>query len=288
MPVRAGIANSIIPNKKRPPGARLHRAETQDWGSHMDKVYHETHDLVKTFQNERFGAVRVVECNGEPWFVASDVCRALSIINSRDAIARLDDDEKADVGLTDISSNGVTQSRNMSIVNEPGLYTLVLGSRKPEAKAFKRWITHEVIPSIRKTGSYSVPQAETAADVRAKAMLLNAKSRMLAAASKAVSNFNLSPVALETLGITMIEEYAGVKTGYRPPVEKTYTATELGQMFGVSANMIGRIAKEHGLKTEQYGITVLDRGRNSDKQVPCFRYNEAGKQRIAELIEGME
>lgn len=254
----------------------------------MDKVYHETHDLVKTFQNERFGAVRVVECNGEPWFVASDVCRALGLGNSRMATDRLDDDEKADVSLTDTSSNGVTQSRNMSIVNEPGLYTLVLGSRKPEAKAFKRWITHEVIPSIRKTGGYSVPQAETAADVRAKAMLLNAKSRMLAAASKAVSNFNLSPVALETLGITMIEEYAGVKTGYRPPVEKTYTATELGQMFGVSANMIGRIAKEHGLKTEQYGITVLDRGRNSDKQVPCFRYNEAGKQRIAELIEGME
>ena len=249
----------------------------------MDKVYHETHDLVKTFQNERFGAVRVVECNGEPWFVASDVCRALSIINSRDAIARLDDDEK---GVVSTDTPGGMQ--NMTVTNEPGLYTLVLGSRKPEAKAFKRWITHEVIPSIRKTGSYSVPQAETAADVRAKAMLLNAKSRMLAAASKAVSNFNLSPVALETLGITMIEEYAGVKTGYRPPVEKTYTATELGQMFGVSANMIGRIAKEHGLKTEQYGITVLDRGRNSDKQVPCFRYNEAGKQRIAELIEGME
>lgn len=270
-------------HKKRPPGARLHRAETQDWGSRMDKVYHETHDLVKTFQNERFGAVRVVECNGEPWFVASDVCKALSIINSRDAIARLDDDEK---GVVSTDTPGGMQ--NMTVTNEPGLYTLVLGSRKPEAKAFKRWITHEVIPSIRKTGSYSVPQAETAADVRAKAMLLNAKSRMLAAASKAVSNFNLSPVALETLGLTMIEEYAGVKTGYRPPVEKTYTATELGQMFGVSANMIGRIAKEHGLKTEQYGITVLDRGRNSDKQVPCFRYNEAGKQRIAELIEGMK
>lgn len=252
-------------------------------GVSMDKVYHETHDLVKTFQNERFGAVRVVECNGEPWFVASDVCRALSIINSRDAIARLDDDEK---GVVSTDTPGGMQ--NMTVTNEPGLYTLVLGSRKPEAKAFKRWITHEVIPSIRKTGSYSVSQAETAADVRAKAMLLNAKSRMLAAASKAVSNFNLSPVALETLGLTMIEEYAGVKTGYRPPVEKTYTATELGQMFGVSANMIGRIAKEHGLKTEQYGITVLDKGRNSEKQVPCFRYNEAGKQRIAELIEGME
>lgn len=146
----------------------------------MDKVYHETHDLVKTFQNERFGAVRVVECNGEPWFVASDVCRALEIDNT--ATRRLDEDEKAALRLTQTSSNGTEQGRDVTIINEPGLYTLVLGSRKPEAKAFKRWITHEVIPSIRKTGSYSVPQAETAADVRAKAMLLNAKSRMLAAA----------------------------------------------------------------------------------------------------------
>lgn len=241
---------------------------------------------ITIYRNIEFGEVRTVELKGEPWFVASDVCRALGLEQVSRAMSRLDSDEG---GLLEVPHpQSPEKTIEVRTVNEPGLYSLVLASRKPEAKAFKRWITHEVIPSIRKTGSYSVPQAETAADVRAKAMLLNAKSRMLAAASKAVSNFNLSPVALETLGITMIEEYAGVKTGYRPPVEKTYTATELGQMFGVSANMIGRIAKEHGLKTEQYGITVLDKGRNSDKQVPCFRYNEAGKQRIAELIEGME
>lgn len=241
---------------------------------------------ITIYRNDEFGAVRTMELRGEPWFVASDVCRALGLEQVSRALSRLDLDEGRLLEVPHPQSPEKTIE--VRAVNEPGLYSLVLASRKPEAKAFKRWITHEVIPSIRKTGSYSVPQAETAADVRAKAMLLNAKSRMLATASKAVSNFNLSPVALETLGITMIEEYAGVKTGYRPPVEKTYTATELGQMFGVSANMIGRIAKEHGLKTEQYGITVLDRSRNSDKQVPCFRYNEAGKQRIAELIEGME
>lgn len=242
---------------------------------------------ITIYRNDEFGAVRTMELRGEPWFVASDVCRVLGLEQTHKALNRLDEDEVGR-GIKIPHPQSPEKTIEVGIVNEPGLYTLVLGSRKPEAKAFKRWITHEVIPSIRKTGSYSVPQAETAADVRAKAMLLNAKSRMLAAASKAVSNFNLSPVALETLGITMIEEYAGVKTGYRPPVEKTYTATELGQMFGVSANMIGRIAKEHGLKTEQYGITVLDKGRNSDKQVPCFRYNEAGKQRIAELIEGLK
>lgn len=73
------------------------------------------------------------QINGEPWFVAADVCRALEVSNSRDAVARLDDDEKAAVGLTDTSSNGVTQKREVTIVNEPGLYALVLGSRKPEA-----------------------------------------------------------------------------------------------------------------------------------------------------------
>lgn len=109
---------------------------------------------VTIFSNEEFGNVRTVTKDGEPWFVAADVCRALEIGNSRMATDRLDADEKATVSLTDTSHNGVSQQRQHTVINEPGLYTLVLGSRKPEAKTFKRWITHDVIPSIRKTGSY--------------------------------------------------------------------------------------------------------------------------------------
>ena len=109
---------------------------------------------VTTFESEMFGQVRTMTIEGSPWFVAADVCRVLEIANSRDAVNRLDSDEKAGVGLTDVSSNGVKQQRDFTIVNEPGLYTLVLGSRKPQAKAFKRWIVHEVIPQIRKTGGY--------------------------------------------------------------------------------------------------------------------------------------
>ncbi|MCY8242989.1 phage antirepressor [Bacillus haynesii] len=105
-------------------------------------------ELQKVFNYQNY-QVRTVVKECEPWFVAKDVCDVLEIKNSRDAVARLDDDEKADVGLTD-----GRQNRNFSIVNEPGLYTLILGSRKPEAKQFKRWITHEVIPTIRKTGGY--------------------------------------------------------------------------------------------------------------------------------------
>lgn len=99
-------------------------------------------------------AVRVIDRDGEPWFVLADVCRVLELANSRDAAARLDTDEKADVGITDTSSSGVTQQRQMTIINESGLYSLILTSRKPEAKAFKKWVTSEVLPKIRKTGSY--------------------------------------------------------------------------------------------------------------------------------------
>ena len=117
-------------------------------------------DGLQVFSCPEFGSVRSVKINGEPWFVASDLCNALCIRNSRDATSKLDDDEKADVGLTDTSSSGVTQSRTFTIVNEPGMYTLVLGSRKPEAKAFKRWITHTILPALRKDGSYTMRQEE--------------------------------------------------------------------------------------------------------------------------------
>ncbi len=112
------------------------------------------------FQNPDFGQVRTVTRDGEPWFVAADVCRALELGNNRQALKRLDDDEK---GV--ISTDTLGGEQKMNIVNEPGLYSLVLGSRKPEARAFKRWITHDVIPAIRKTGSYSVKPDTITIDV---------------------------------------------------------------------------------------------------------------------------
>ena len=98
------------------------------------------------FENEAFGKMRTLNLNGEPWFVAVDVCSVLDLSNPTIAVSRLDEDERAKFNLG--------HQGDATIVNEPGLYTLVLGSRKPEAKAFKRWITHEVIPAIRKHGVY--------------------------------------------------------------------------------------------------------------------------------------
>lgn len=96
--------------------------------------------------------VRTVLMGGEPWWVLADVCRVLGIKNSRDVVNRLDPDEK---GVGQIDTPGGNQ--NMTIINESGLYKVILRSDKPEAKAFTRWVTHEVLPAIRKTGAYSVP-----------------------------------------------------------------------------------------------------------------------------------
>ena len=123
---------------------------------------------LQVFENAQFGQVRTVQKDGQPWFVAADVCRALEVGNSRQALSRLDADEK---GVISTDTPGGEQK--MSIVNEPGLYALVLGSRKPEARAFKRWITHEVIPSIRRSGGYIAGQERmTDAELLSKALLV--------------------------------------------------------------------------------------------------------------------
>lgn len=97
---------------------------------------------MQIYQSEKFGEIRTLNLNGEPWFAAVDVCIALDLSNPTIAVSRLDEDERAKFNLG--------RQGDATIVNEPGLYTLILSSRKPEAKAFKRWIAHEVIPSIRK------------------------------------------------------------------------------------------------------------------------------------------
>ena len=124
---------------------------------------------LKIFEKPEFGSVRVVEKDGEPWFVARDVCAMLGFDDghTNDAIKGLDEDEKATplkiVGRNDF--NGLR--KDSLLVNEPGLYSLILRSNKPEAKVFKRWITHDVIPTIRKTGSYSMAPRSYAEALRA-------------------------------------------------------------------------------------------------------------------------
>jgi prophage antirepressor-like protein len=105
------------------------------------------------FHNDEFGKIRgFLDDNGNPWLVAADVCAALDLSNTSVVLDSLDDDERSKFNL---GRQGI-----VNIVSEPGLYSLIMRSRKPAARAFKRWITHEVIPSIRKTGQYAHGQED--------------------------------------------------------------------------------------------------------------------------------
>ena len=111
---------------------------------------------VVPFLFETTSPVRVIMIDGNPWFVATDVATVLGYRNAPDMTRNLDDDEKGTHNLRIRSENNVEQDRELTIINESGLYAAVIKSRKPEAKKFRKWITKDVIPTIRKTGSYSL------------------------------------------------------------------------------------------------------------------------------------
>lgn len=122
--------------------------------------------------------IEVHTVNGEPWWVGRDVCEVLGISQPHRSIAQLDDDEKGRHTVTTLGGR-----QEVVIVNEAGLYSLILRSRKPEAKAFKRWITHEVLPAIRRTGGY-LPEAQTAALTQAVEVLAGVVSAQNALAQR--------------------------------------------------------------------------------------------------------
>jgi anti-repressor protein len=123
---------------------------------------------IQVFKNDQFGQVRAARGkNGEPVFVAKDICAILELGNPRSSIALLDDDEK---GVHSVDTPGGKQQ--MTTVTEPGFYKLVMRSRKPEAKAFQRWVTHEVLPALRRDGGYMVARDETPEQTMARAVLL--------------------------------------------------------------------------------------------------------------------
>lgn len=123
---------------------------------------------IQVFKNDQFGQVRAARGkNGEPVFVAKDICAILDLGNPRSSIALLDDDEK---GVHSVDTPGGKQQ--MTTVTEPGFYKLVMRSRKPEAKAFQRWVTHEVLPALRRDGGYMVARDETPEQTMARAVLL--------------------------------------------------------------------------------------------------------------------
>jgi prophage antirepressor-like protein len=235
---------------------------------------------LKIFENEAFGKVRVIERNNEPWFVGKDVAEALGYSNPRKALS--DHVKGTHKGVTNCDTLGGKQQ--LTIIDEAGLYSLVLRSKLPAAEAFQEWVVAEVIPSIRKTGSYSVNQDIKAREVEAR--LNNSRARVASTFLKVAQMTDL----LEYKHICQ-QKAAEVLSGLPLlPMEEakeiTYSATDIGKMLGVSANKIGKIANQHNLKTPQYGKLFYSKSEHSCKEVETFRYYECAILKFREILKG--
>ena len=239
---------------------------------------------LKIFKNEEFGQVRTVMIDGEPYFVGKDVAEILGYAEPRSAISKKVDDEDRGVAKMETPSG----MQEMTIINESGLYSLILSSKLESAKKFKRWVTSEVLPTIRKQGYYTADNNkndETKAKLlRAEAMVINAKNRAFNTIMKSIDNKQLSPIAVQVFGLKGLESVFGVEVGnLLPKTEKTYSATEVGNMLGISAVKVGRLANANGLKTAEYGVYVMDKSKYSTKEVENFRYNDKGVKALQKL-----
>jgi prophage antirepressor-like protein len=223
--------------------------------------------------------VRVItDEQGEPWFVAADVCACLAIRNPSDALNRLDDDEKG-LGLTETPGG----NQSLTTVNEPGLYNLVLGSRKPEARRFKRWVTHEVLPSIRRTGRYAI--ANTVAVLPAAHQDRVSALLLIGDAVARVPGVKRGIAMAATL--TCIQENTGLATESLrralPATEEpicSLNATGLGQLLGMKAKDTNQHLAACGLQVRnQRGEWELtDAGRSWGEALPYCRQGHSGYQ----------
>ena len=226
--------------------------------------------------------IRVLtDSQGAPWFIAADLCSCLGIRNPSDALSRLDDDEK---GLG--STETLKGQQSLATVNESGLYALVLSSRKPEAKRFKRWITHEVLPAIRRTGSYAVPKlASTQPALPANKQDSVNALLLIGQAIAQVPGVKAGIAMAATL--TCIQENTGlsVETLRRtlPATEEpicSLNATQLGRKLGMAARVMNQHLAACGLQLrnarDEWELT--ERGQEWAEALPYCRHGHSGYQ----------
>lgn len=234
---------------------------------------------ISVFSSDKFGNVRVAMKDGKPLFCGKDVCTALGYKDVVNAVKQ----HCRGVAFYHPIEDALGRAQEARFISEGDMYRLITHSHLPSAQEFESWVFDDVLPAIRKHGSYtrSLSQEEQEAKrMRAEAMLRNAKSREAALWATFAS-------MLETPSHKQICAAYGtqVLTGGQmvlplPQTERLYTASEVGKRYGISANAVGRIANEHNLKTPEYGALVWDKAAHSSKEVQSFRYNERGMQAV--------
>ena len=224
-------------------------------------------------------ALRVnMDAAGQPWFVAADVCAALALPETHKAIARLDDDEK---GRNSIPTHGGSQ--DMSVVNESGLYNLVLGSRKPEAKRFKRWVTHEVLPAIRKTGTYA-----SATSMATVPSVTHDRVNAILSIGEAIARVpGVKPGIAMAAVLTSIHENTGlaleslrkVLPAANEPI-CSLNPTQLGELAGMSARGVNQRLQSLGFqfKNDRDEWELTESGKTWAEALPFSRNGHSGYQ----------
>lgn len=239
---------------------------------------------IQIFNNSEFGEVRTLMIDNEPYFVGKDVAVILGYAKPENAIAsHVDKDDTLKQGVTD----SIGRTQQTTIINESGLYSLILSSKLPTAKKFKRWVTSEVLPAIRKTGSYKAKSIQTAED-KAKALVVKEMNARVRMSNQLLKLAKVDTVSKEYKSI-LVAKSAEVLTGEKllplPKSEqKTYSAGDIAEMFGVSAQKVGHIAKVNNMKIDEYGGWYHDKSPYSSKEVDTFRYNEKAIKRFQELL----
>lgn len=237
---------------------------------------------LQIFSNPEFGSVRCIEKDGEEWFVGKDVALALGYKNSNDALIKhVDNDDKAAIAIHDGSQN-----REMTIISESGLYSLIILSELPKARKFKKWITSEVIPSIRKTGGYGVPQMSQSELILKIAQNNVELERRIAAAeseTKAVSEKLDNALDVFTAPTSenwkdetnriinrMIEEYNLNYGTFRRKLYDELENTANCNLAARQARLRGRMEKAGATYAERQAITKIDIISRDDKLKAIF------------------
>lgn len=242
---------------------------------------------IEIFSNAEFGAVRMLETtDGKVLFCGADVAKALGYSNSRKALA--DHCKERGVTKCDTPTNGGVQE--LTYIDEGNLYRLITHSRLPEAERFESWVFDEVLPTLQKTGSYNI---STVGDKELYIRELEAKNReQELKLRQAELLFTMSSVNTisENYRNVLIAKSAEILTG--EPVlalpkseQKTYSAGDIGNMFSVSAQKIGRISNQYDMKTSEYGEWYHDKSKYSSKEIDTFRYNDKAVEKFREILE---
>lgn len=234
---------------------------------------------ITMFRNPEFGEIRTVEIDGDTWFVGRDIAAALGYSATRNAIfAHVDDDDK----LTHrISASG--QMRDVILINESGVYALIFSSKLDKAKQFKHWVTAEVLPAIRKHGAYVPTQSDqTELDIQ----LLNARTMNANVYVNLLQHVDTKSESYKAILMACAANTAAGQLVLPLPKAdfgKTYSATDIGRILGISRNKVGRIANEHGLKSDGFGEWYHDVAANG-KECDNFRYNDAAIEKFREIL----